>query len=200
MSYRVGIRVRLLPLLAATCLLLGSGVSQAAARSDQGCDQDPNDGRFFTDAVGTSITQSFTPGRAAISGFEIAVANIQRTAWRGPLGAELVLQSPTVNGVSVTLARLAAVSPRPVVIPSLRRTWLRFNLVTPISRPSVGLPAIRIAVPAADKATGIPPWAWLRCTGSYMRGEASVPPFNPAGAAGASTQVELPNDAQFRTY
>ena len=195
-----GVHSRLLPLLVVTCLLLGSGVSQAAARSDQGCDEDPNDGRFFTDAVGTSISQSFTPGRGTLSGFEIAVANIKRTAWRGRLGAELVLQSSAVNGVSVTLARLAAVSPRPVVIPPLRRTWLRFDFATPVTVPSVGLPAIRIAVPAAEEATGIPPWAWLRCTGSYSRGVASVPPFDPSGAAGASAQVVLPHDAQFRSY
>ena len=195
-------RLRLLPLLVVTCLLLGSGVSQAAARSDQGCDDDPNDGRFFTEAVGTSISQSFTPGRSTISGFEIAVANIKPTAWRGTLGAELVLQSPAVDGVSLTLTRLAAASPRPVVIPPLRRTWLRFDLATPVAAPSVGLPAIRVAVPASAPGTGVPPWAWLKCYGSYSRGGANVPAlgsFDPA-AAGASVQLELPHDTQFRTY
>lgn len=199
MTYDVRSCRRLLPLLVACCLLLGSGVSQAAPRSDQGCDDDPNNGMFWTEAAGTSISQSFTPGRASISGFEIAVANIKRTTWRGTLGAELVLQTPAVNGVSLTLTRLAAVSPRPVAIPPLRRIWLRFDLAAPVPAPTAGLPAMRIAVPAADQA-GIPPWAWLRCAGSYSRGGANVPPFEPAGAGGASAQVELPNDTQFRTY
>ncbi len=194
-------RLRLLPLLVVTCLLLGSGVSQAAARSDQGCDEDPNDGRFFTEAVGTSITQSFTPGRGTITAFEIAVANIKPTAWRGTLGAELVLQTPAADGVAVTLSRLAVVSPRPVVIPPLRRTWLRFTLAAPVSAPPVGLPAIRVAVPQAPG--GVPPWAWLKCYGSYARGIASVPPLgssDPAAGTGAAVQLELPHDTQFRTF
>ncbi len=200
---RYSVTPRLLPLLVATCVLLGSGVSQAAARSDQGCDEDPNDGRFFTEAVGTSISQSFTPGRSTISGFDIAVANINPTPWRGTLGAEVVLQSPGVDGFAVVLTRLAAISPRPVVIPSRRRTWLRFDLATPLSVPPAGMPAIRVAVPAGASGTGLPPWAWIRCSGSYSRGAATVPPIasvDPAGAAGASAQVELPHDTQFRTY